>query len=118
VVRRFSSKEEKRRIVATVVRPESFPGATRLGFENHLNVFHVNRQGLPEALARGLAVFLNSSAVDAEFRRFSGHTQVNATDLRRMKYPDREALLELGRWAMAGSIQHQSVASPAIMHLE
>jgi len=118
VVRRFSSKEEKRRIVATVVRPESFPGAVRLGFENHLNVFHANRQGLPEALAQGLAVFLNSSAVDTEFRRFSGHTQVNATDLRRMKYPDREALLELGRWAMAGSIQHQSVTSPAIMHLE
>ena len=30
-----------------------------LGFENHLNVFHENKRGLPEALARGLAVFLN-----------------------------------------------------------
>lgn len=28
-----------------------------------------------------------------------GHTQVNAADLKRMKYPSREALLELGQWA-------------------
>lgn len=100
VVRRFSSKEEKRRIVASVVDPAVFDDAPMLGFENHLNVFHENKHGLPEALARGLAVFLNSTAVDEYFRRFSGHTQVNATDLRLLKYPSREALIELGEWAM------------------
>ena len=57
VVRRFSSKEESRRIVASVVRPDSFPGAPMLGFENHLNVFHQGRHGLPEALAYGLAAY-------------------------------------------------------------
>lgn len=98
VARRFSSKEEKRRIVASVVSPDAFE-APLLGFENHLNVFHQRRQGLPEELARGLAVFLNSTAIDECFRRFSGHTQVNATDLRLMKYPSREALIALGRWA-------------------
>jgi hypothetical protein len=54
---------------------------------------------LPELLARGLAVFLNTSAVDENFRRFNGHTQVNATDLKLMKYPSREALTQLGQWA-------------------
>jgi adenine-specific DNA-methyltransferase len=98
-VRRFSAKEEKRRIVAGVVEPQTFGAATLLGFENHLNVFHARRQGLPEALARGLAAYLNTSAVDANFRRFNGHTQVNATDLRLMKYPSREALVALGEWA-------------------
>lgn len=100
VVRRFSSKEEKRRIVASVVRPDCFPDAEVLGFENHLNVFHDRKQGLPEALAHGLATFLNTTAVDDHFRRFSGHTQVNATDLRLMKYPGRENLIALGKWAM------------------
>jgi hypothetical protein len=99
VVRRFSSKEETRRIVASVVSPDTFPGAEFLGFENHLNVFHQERNGLSEALARGLAVFLNTTAVDENFRRFSGHTQVNATDLRLMKYPNRNILLSLGEWA-------------------
>lgn len=100
VVRRFSSKEEKRRILASVVRPASFPDAQALGFENHLNVFHQRKQGLPEALAHGLAAFLNTTAVDHSFRRFNGHTQVNATDLRIMAYPSIQSLMTLGEWAM------------------
>ncbi len=100
VVRRFSSKEEKHRIVARLVAPAVFTDAPMLGFENHLNVFHENRRGLPQMLARGLAVYLNTTAVDEDFRRFNGHTQVNATDLRMMKYPSREKLMELGMWAM------------------
>jgi len=99
VVRRFSSKEEKRRIGASVVQPDTFVDAEVLGFENHLNVLHENKQGLSEALARGLAVYLNTTAVDENFRRFSGHTQVNATDLKLMKYPSRENLISLGKKA-------------------
>ena len=100
VVRRFSSKEERRRIVASVIAPDDFAGFQLLGLENHLNVFHGGRKGLPDTLAQGLTVFLNSTIVDEEFRRFNGHTQVNATDLRRMRYPDRTSLIGLGRWAM------------------
>jgi hypothetical protein len=99
VTRRFSAKEERRRIVASVVSPDTFPDAPMLGFENHLNVFHEGKRGLPENLAHGLAAFLNTTAVDDNFRRFNGHTQVNATDLRLMKYPSRKALIALGKWA-------------------
>ena len=99
VVRRFSSKEEKRRIVASVACPDQFKETAFLGFENHLNVFHVDKKGISEALAKGLTVFLNSTAVDDNFRRFSGHTQVNATDLRMMKYPNQKILIRLGEWA-------------------
>lgn len=100
VVRRFSSKEEKRRVVASVVDPAAFGDHSVLGFENHMNLFHEDKHGLPEALARGLVVFLNTTAVDEHFRRFNGHTQVNATDLKLMKYPSRDTLTELGQWAI------------------
>lgn len=110
VVRRFSSKEEKRRVVANLVDPTAFGDHSVLGFENHMNLFHENKGGLPEALARGLAVFLNTTAVDEHFRRFNGHTQVNATDLRLMKYPSREALIELGKWAK----QHSEITQEMI----
>jgi adenine-specific DNA-methyltransferase len=110
VVRRFSSKEEKRRVVASVVDPAAFGDHTVLGFENHMNLFHENKHGLPELLARGLAVFLNTAAVDESFRRFNGHTQVNATDLKLMKYPSREALTQLGQWAK----QHSEVTQEMI----
>ena len=95
LVRRFSSKEERRRIVAAVFDPENIPGEA-VGFENHLNVFHADRQGLQPEIARGLAVYLNASLVDAYFRQFNGHTQVNATDLRTLRYPSLDDLAELG----------------------
>ena len=100
VVRRFSSKEERRRIVASVIRPSDFPGYQELGLENHLNVFHIARSSLPDTLAHGLSVYLNSTVVDQDFRRFNGHTQVNAADLRRIRYPSTAVLADLGKWAM------------------
>lgn len=99
VVRRLSSKEERRRIVASIVLPDALPRADAIGFENHLNVFHRDKAGLPVAIAWGLLAYLSCSAVDAHFRRFSGHTQVNATDLRALRYPSLEALAALGKWA-------------------
>ena len=99
VVRRFSSKEEKRRIRASVVYPSLLNGAKYIGLENHLNVFHENKKPLDAKLAKGLSVYLNSTAVDEYFRRFSGHTQVNATDLKSITYPSKVSLLKLGKWA-------------------
>ena len=78
VVRRFSSKEERRRIVAGVIDPRILPESELIGLENHVNFIHENKRPLSEALAKGLAVFLNTSAVEASFRRFNGHTQVKA----------------------------------------
>lgn len=100
LTRRFTAKEERRRVVAFVVDPAELP-ASSIGFENHLNVFHAGKRGLDRDTAYGLALFLNSTLVDACFRVFSGHTQVNATDLRQMRYPARDQLREFGR--LAGS---------------
>jgi adenine-specific DNA-methyltransferase len=52
-------------------------------------------------MAYGIAAYLNSSAIDEYFRRFNGHTQVNATDLRSLKYPPTEILALLGKWAVS-----------------
>jgi hypothetical protein len=95
-VRRFSSKEEKRRVVASLINPELLPSDT-IGLENHINVIHAGKRSLKPDVARGLVIYLNSSALDAEFRRFNGHTQVNATDLRQLSYPTEGQLSEIGR---------------------
>jgi len=96
LTKRFSSKEERRRIVAAIYDPGRM-NATEVAFENHVNYFHMGGRGLPAALAKGLAAYLNSSLVDTYFRQFSGHTQVNASDLRCLPYPRRSALVALGR---------------------
>lgn len=95
LTKRFSSKEERRRVVAAVYDPQRIT-APRVGFENHLNYFHTKGNGMPEQMAKGLALYLNSSLFDRHFRLFSGHTQVNATDLRKMTYPSRDQLMRLG----------------------
>jgi adenine-specific DNA-methyltransferase len=95
LVKRFSSKEEPRRVVAAVFDPADAPGI-KIGFENHLNVFHTAGSGCDPILAAGLSNYLNSTVVDTHFRQFNGHTQVNATDLRNLRYPSRQQLVELG----------------------
>jgi adenine-specific DNA-methyltransferase len=107
LVKRFSSKEQRRRVVAACCSPGDLPTAQFFGFENHLNVLSGLGESLPVALARGLCAFLNSTQLDHAFRLFSGHTQVNATDLRRLRFPNRAALLALGRALPRGAMPAQ-----------
>lgn len=90
LIKRFSAKEERRRIVAAVSN-----SIVPCAFDNKLNYIHMAGNGIDDKLARGLARWLNCARVDSYFRVFSGHTQVNATDLRRMRFPSREQLLVL-----------------------
>ncbi len=96
LTKRFSSKEEKKRVVAVVYDANQID-CYWVGFENHLNYFHKDGRGLNLTLARGLTAYLNSSLVDTFFRLFNGHTQVNATDLRNLKYPTIAQLITVGR---------------------
>ena len=95
VTRRFTAKEERRRLVAAVVEPERLAGSA-IGFENHLNVIHRRGGPIDRRLAFGLAAFLNSTVADRFFRQWSGHTQVNATDLRLFPLPTAKQLTGLG----------------------
>ena len=95
LTKRFSSKEQQRLVMAAIYDPTKI-GARLVGFENHLNYFQKQGKGLPADPAKGLALYLNSTLVDQYFRLFSGHTQVNATDLRKMSYPTYQQLLRLG----------------------
>ena len=96
LTKRFTAKEERRRLVAAVYDPHRLK-ASSVGFENHLNYYHSKGSGMSPELAKGLALFLNSTLCDRYFRLFSGHTQVNATDLRKMRYPSRRQLIRLGK---------------------
>ena len=108
LVKRFSSKEEPRRIVAALFDPKDVP-CREVAFENHLDYLHEVGRPLPPDLARGLAAFFNSPRVDVFFRQFNGHTQVNATDLRGLRCPTREALVALGE-----RLAREPMSEPAV----
>lgn len=99
VVKRFSSKEETRRVVAYPLFLE-----TPAALENHTNYLH---QGTSRCtislrsknLAQGISLWLNSTFIDEWFRDMSGSTQVNAGDIKQMPTPTIDQLEELGmRW--------------------
>ncbi|MDN4081414.1 Eco57I restriction-modification methylase domain-containing protein [Paenibacillus polymyxa] len=94
VVKRMTSKEELRRVVAAVYQESD--ATPMIAFENKINFYHTNGAGFDFILAKGLSLYLNSTLVDRYFRQFSGNTQVNATDLRMIRYPSYEQLMELG----------------------
>ncbi|WP_395490499.1 Eco57I restriction-modification methylase domain-containing protein [Cedecea davisae] len=94
ILRRFSPKEEKRRLVATYY-DGSLPGEL-IGFDNKLNIIHYDKTGIDELIAKGLYVYLNSSVLDDYYRLFGGNTQVNATDIRHLPFPSIESLKRMG----------------------
>ncbi len=95
LVKRFSSKEEKKRIKAFLLLDNDIKGEYFTA-ENHLNIIHKNKHGIDKYLAGGLYVYLNTEYFDKKFREFSGHTQVNATDLKNIKYPTKEQIENMG----------------------
>lgn len=116
LTKRFSAKEERRRVVAAIYEPEELVGPG-VGFENHLNVFHVRGRGLDHNFALGLGLWLNGSAIDRYFRTFSGHTQVNATDLRSLRYPSRQQLIQLGEAGSGGWPDQAGIDSLIDVHV-
>lgn len=114
LVKRFSAKEERRRVCAALSLPGMLPG-THVAYENHLNVFHRDRRGLPVALAAGLYAYLNSSVLDRFVRQFNGHTQINATDLRQLRYPTGAQLAALGERIAATRAHDQEAIDAAVV---
>ena len=116
LTKRFTSKEERRRVVACIASPDDIPGEL-VGFENHTNVIHCRWRGLDPDLAWGLSLYLNSTMVDRAFRQFSGHTQVNATDLRKLRDPRGETLRLLGRLCNASRPEQDRIDALIEEHL-
>lgn len=108
IVKRFSAKEERRRVVAGV-----WNGEGPVAFDNKTNYIHQRGTPLDPALAQGLMVWLNSTPLDEVFRTFSGHTQVNAGDLAVLPFPSREHLIALGL-ALPGTLPEQALIDKVV----
>ena len=96
LIRRFSAKEEPRRLTAAPYFAADF-AVPEIGLENHLNYVHRPGGQLSEDEAWGLAALYNSRLLDTWFRAVNGNTQVSATELRAMPLPARETIVALGQ---------------------
>jgi adenine-specific DNA-methyltransferase len=96
LLRRFSAKEEKRRLNASPYLAAEF-AAPLVGLENHLNYIHRPEGELTVEEAIGLAALLNSGIMNRYYRVINGNTQVSATELRVLPLPPHETIIEIGR---------------------
>ncbi len=96
LLKRFTAKEERRRLVAGIVETKD-SYSSFLGLENHLNYVYRPNGELSKNEALGLAALFNSVLVDRYFRAISGNTQVNASEIRAMPVPCVETIQEIGK---------------------
>jgi adenine-specific DNA-methyltransferase len=96
LLKRFTAKEERRRLVAGIVETKD-SYSPLLGLENHLNYVYRPSGELSKEEAFGLAALFNSALVDRYFRAVSGNTQVNAAEIRALPVPRLETIQEIGR---------------------
>ena len=109
LLRRFSAKEERRRLTASCLLASEVPHQF-LAVENHLNyVYHAQRE-LSVDEVYGLAALFNSSLLDRYFRTISGNTQVNATEIRNMKFPPLLSIASIGsKMRELSSVDHDAI---------
>lgn len=107
VVRRFSPKESRHRVNAVVV-PDNL-SFEYYAFDNKINYFHINKEGLPENIAIGLSLYLNSSLVEIFIKQISGSTQLNRSDLVLLKYPELQQMEEMGKSWKKGAYEYNQL---------
>ena len=100
LLRRFSAKEERRRLTASCLIGAS-QSSPYIALENHLNYVYHTKRPLSLDETYGLAALFNSALLDRYFRTISGNTQVNATELRTMPLPTLETIAAIGRKTQA-----------------
>ena len=95
LVKRFSSKEQMRRLYAAVLLQHEFP-YDYIGLENHVNYIYRPGANLSVEESYGIAGLLNTSFIDNYFRSLNGNTQVNASDIRSLPFPDIVEIRKIG----------------------
>ncbi len=98
LLRRFSAKEDRRRLIAAPFLANNFP-YTMVGIENHLNFIYRKKGLLQPDEALGLCAILNSPLIDRYFRIVNGNTQVNAAEIRSLALPPMEVIRSIGQKA-------------------
>jgi adenine-specific DNA-methyltransferase len=96
LLRRFSSKEQKHRLHASVLLASELP-YKNIAIENHVNYIYKPKGNLSVYEAFGLAALLNTTFLDIFFRSFSGSTQVNASDVKNLPCPNIEKIQSIGK---------------------
>ncbi len=95
-VKRFSSKEQKKRVYASFYDKDTF-NTNYIGVENHLNYIWKPTGELSTTESLGIMAILNSTIIDKFFRIINGNTQVNASEINNLPFPAYDEIISIGK---------------------
>ena len=95
-VKRFTAKEEHRRLQCGVYLARKNPEYTKISTQNKIN-FIAGIRELSECTVYGLYVLFNSTFYDRYYRILNGSTQVNSTEVNSMPVPSIEIIESMGK---------------------
>lgn len=97
-IKRFTSKEEKRRLQCGIYLSKLHSNYSYISTHNKINfIDSIDDNELSEELVYGLYVIFNSTIYDTYYRILNGSTQVNSTEINNMLIPSKENIIELGK---------------------
>lgn len=95
--KRFTAKEEKRRLQCGIYLKSSFLDYENISTQNKINyIDDLNGLNLTISEVYGIYGLLNSTMYDTYYRILNGSTQVNSTEINNMPVPSREKIDKLG----------------------
>lgn len=96
LIKRFTSKEEKRRLQCGIYLAEDFPEYTEISTQNKVNFIESLTGDMTVELVHGLYVLFNSTIYDLYYRILNGSTQVNSSEVNTMPVPSLDEITDLG----------------------
>ncbi len=95
-VKRFTAKEERRRLQCGVYLARKHPEYAEISTQNKIN-FICGLRELSECVVYGLYVLFNSTLYDCYYRILNGSTQVNSTEINAMPVPSMNIIEAMGK---------------------
>lgn len=96
LVKRFTSKEEKRRLQCGIYLSSDLSEYSHISTQNKVNFIEGLNFDMSKELVYGLYVLFNSTIYDLYYRILNGSTQVNSTEINAMPVPSLDEIKELG----------------------
>lgn len=100
-VKRFTAKEEHRRLQCGIYLSRYQPGYSEISSQNKVNFIDSAEREMSECLVYGLYVMFNSTLYDTYYRILNGSTQVNATEINAMPVPPISNIMDMGKQLLA-----------------
>lgn len=95
-VKRFTAKEERRRLQCGVYLAKKHPEYSEISTQNKINFISGLRE-LSDCVVYGLYVLFNSTLYDRYYRILNGSTQVNSTEVNSMPVPPMNTIEAMGK---------------------